>query len=242
MVFDMLLFAVGLLAGATAAVVGFGVGSFLTPVLALRTGFGTAVAAVGVAHFCGSALRCWLLRRSVNRRMLFGFGLLSAAGGLGGALLQAHTSGGALSVVFGCLMVFAGFSGLLGVTERLRLSRQLAWATGAVSGFFGGLVGNQGGLRAVGLLGFSLPKAEFVATATAIALVVDIFRLPVYVAVHGAQLAALAVELTVMVAGVIIGTVAGAPLLRRLPERYFRVILSVVLIAVGVLVAMNLRG
>jgi hypothetical protein len=44
MLFDLLLFVVGLIAGGIAAVVGFGIGSFLTPVLALRTGFGVAVA------------------------------------------------------------------------------------------------------------------------------------------------------------------------------------------------------
>jgi hypothetical protein len=51
---------------------------------------------------------------------------------------------------------------------------------GAVSGAFGGLVGNQGGIRSAALMGFEIDKQGFVATATAIALVVDIFRMPVY--------------------------------------------------------------
>lgn len=42
-----------------------------------------------------------------------------------------------------------------------------------------------------------------------------------------------------MTAGVIIGTLLGAPLLHRLPEKYFKVILSVILIIIGVLVVMK---
>jgi|GEM_PF-2177259 len=48
---------INILAGATAAIVGFGIGSVLMPVLALNVGFGPAVAAVGIAHFVGSTLR-----------------------------------------------------------------------------------------------------------------------------------------------------------------------------------------
>ena len=240
MLFYVLLFALGILTGGVAAVAGFGIGSFLTPVLAIRTGFGVAVAAVGIAHFFGSALRYWLLRLNVNRRMLLSFGILSAAGGLAGALLQGRASSAALSIVFGGLMIFAGVSGLFRWSEKVHLKGTLAWIVGAVSGFFGGLVGNQGGLRAAGLMGFNLRKAEFVATATAVALIVDVFRVPVYIATRSSQLSTYIPEIAVMSLGVIVGTLVGAPLLRRLPERHFRVVLSVIIIVVGVLVAIRL--
>jgi len=176
MLFDLILFGAGIAAGGIASVAGFGIGSFLTPILATRTGFGVAVAAVSIAHFCGSALRFWLLRQNIDRRTLITFGLLSAIGGLFGALLQSSFAGAALAAVFGCLMILAGISGLLRWNERIKLKGMSAWLIGALSGFFGGLVGNQGGLRAVGLLGFNLKKTAFVATATAIALFVDIAR------------------------------------------------------------------
>jgi uncharacterized membrane protein YfcA len=240
MPFDVLLFVLGIVTGGIAAVAGFGIGSFLTPVLALRIGFDVAVAAVGMAHFFGSALRYFLLRRDVNRRILLSFGVLSAAGGLTGALLQGRASSTALSVIFGGLMVFAGVASLFRWAEKVQLKGPLVWIVGAVSGFFGGLVGNQGGLRAAGLVGFNLRKAEFVATATAIALIVDVFRVPVYVTLHVHQLASFIPEILVMSSGVMIGTLVGAPLLRRLPEARFRVTLSVVLVVVGFLVAARL--
>lgn len=237
MLHDILLFVLGICTGGTAAIVGFGIGSFLTPVLAMSMGFGVAVAAVGIAHFFGSLLRFWLLRREVNRKVLFSFGILSAAGGLTGALLQGWATSSALAVVFGGLMVLAGLSTIFGWSEKLRIKGSLRWVTGALSGFFGGLVGNQGGLRAAGLVGFKLTKTQFVATATAVALAVDIFRVPVYVTTRGTELKHLIPTIATMSAGVVIGTLLGAPLLRRLPERYFRAALSGVLIVVGVLVA-----
>lgn len=233
----LVLFLLGVLTGGIATIVGFGIGSFLTPVLALRTSFAAAVAAVGIAHLFGSILRYWLLRSEVNRHVLLSFGILSGVGGLIGALLQGWSSSAALAVVFGGSMVLAGVSGIFGWAEKVNIKGIMAWVVGAVSGFFGGLVGNQGGLRAAGLMGFRLSKTQFVATTTAVALAVDAFRVPVYIGTRSHELGNLITEITVMSIGVIVGTLIGAPLLRRLPERRFRVILSVIIIVVGLLVA-----
>jgi len=56
-------FVVAVVSGATAAVAGFGIGSVLTPALALRVGTPTAVAAVALPHFFATALR---IRRLVG--------------------------------------------------------------------------------------------------------------------------------------------------------------------------------
>jgi uncharacterized membrane protein YfcA len=51
---------------------------------------------------------------------------------------------------------------------------------GALSGFFGGLSGNQGAFRATFLLRASLHKEAFVATGVVCAVMVDLSRLLVY--------------------------------------------------------------
>ena len=86
--FDATILIVSALAGALAAVTGFGIGSLLTPVLALQVDTRLAVAAVSIPHVVGTALRFWLLKGGVDRQVFWSFGLTSAAGGLTGALLH----------------------------------------------------------------------------------------------------------------------------------------------------------
>jgi hypothetical protein len=86
--FEILVAIVAALAGAVASVAGFGIGSLLTPLLALRAGMRLAVALVSVPHLAGTLLRFWQLKGQVDRRVFVGFGLTSAAGGLAGAVLH----------------------------------------------------------------------------------------------------------------------------------------------------------
>src|ERR671937_665670 len=99
MVFDLAIAAAAFVAGAIASIAGFGIGSILTPLLTIRIGAKLAVAAVSIPHVIGTAIRFWLLRGHVDRRIFVWFGLTSADGGLTGALLHAYASSRALAVV-----------------------------------------------------------------------------------------------------------------------------------------------
>jgi uncharacterized membrane protein YfcA len=225
--------AVSVLAGAVASVAGFGIGSLLTPVLAPALGVRLAVAAVSIPHAAGTGLRLWRLRRAVDRRVLGWFGLASALGGLAGALLHGETSERALSAVFGGLLVLSGLAGFTGWTERLGLRGWGATVAGALSGLFGGMVGNQGGIRSAALLAFPLSPEAFVATATATALIVDGARMPVYLVTSGAELLEHLPLIAGLVAGVVVGTLAGEGVLQKLPERAFRRTVSLLLLLLG---------
>lgn len=224
---------VSVIAGAIAAVSGFGIGSLLTPILALRYGTKLAIAMVSVPHLVGTAVRFIGLRRQLDKRVFLNFGILSAVGGLAGALLNARINSPALTIVFGCLLVFAGSSGLTGFTERMHFGRPMAWLGGALSGFFGGLVGNQGGIRSAALLGFGISKEALVATATAIALIVDGARMPVYLAIETNQLLRAWPMLIPAIVGVLAGTFWGVRLLRRIDERTFRRLLNGLVLCLG---------
>ena len=223
----------GLLAGGIAAVAGFGIGSILTPVLALETGTRLAVAAVAIPHVIGTAQRLWLLRAYVDRRVLLGFGVASAIGGLAGALLQSVVAGRGIAIVFGLALVATGVAELTGWMRRVRWGRRAAWVAGLVSGLLGGMVGNQGSVRSASLLGFDVPKESFVATATAIALFVDTARLPVYLVTQGPEILALWPLLLVASIGVVVGTAMGTRVLGRIDDATFHRTLGVALVALG---------
>lgn len=231
---DLALLALAVVAGAVAAVAGFGIGSLLTPALGAVIGIRAAVAVVSIPHAVATATRLWLLRDAVDGRVLRTFGLASAAGGLAGAVLHGLFASPMLAIVLGALLVLAGMLELSGLNRRVAFTGAASTLAGLASGLFGGLVGNQGGIRSAALLQSGLAPRALVATATATAMLVDAARLPVYLVSNGPDLAGQLRLIVILSAGTIVGTLAGGPILRRLPERVFRRVLAVVLVVLGV--------
>ena len=205
----------------------------MTPAIAATSGTKLAVAAVSLPHIVGTSIRFWRFRRDVDWSIVRSFGFTSAAGGLAGALLNTWATSRALEIVFGSLLVLAGMSQVTGYSKRWRLRGTLAWLGGALSGFFGGLVGNQGGIRTAAMLGFDVDKRQFVATTTAVALLIDMARVPVYLALEAAQIVPLWPTIALATVGVVGGTLFGEKLLARVPERRFRWVVGVLLLLLG---------
>lgn len=232
--FDLTVAFVGVAAGAVAAIAGFGVGSLLTPLLTTQYDAKLAVALVAIPHAIATAVRLWRLRGDISWPVLRSFGLASAVGGLAGAYVFTQVAGEVLARLLGTLLIIVGSAELTGLAPRLRLHGGWAFAAGALSGAFGGMVGNQGGVRSAGLLAFDLSPRTFVATAAAIALVVDAVRIPMYLWDEGARVVEAAPVVVMATVGVVIGTFAGTHVLMRLPPRTFRRVIGVVLLALGV--------
>jgi uncharacterized membrane protein YfcA len=192
------------------------------------------VAAVALPHFVGTLQRFWLLRHHVDRHVLLGFGIASALGGLAGALAHVWLSSRVLTMVFGSLLLLAAIAEFTGWMNKVHWGKRAAWAAGVISGAFGGLVGNHGSIRSAALLGFDVPKESFVATATAIGLFVDGARLPVYLVTQGSDILALWQPLLLATLGVIVGTVLGAGLLKRIPQTLFRRVIAILLFVLGI--------
>jgi uncharacterized membrane protein YfcA len=223
-----------IVAGAIASVTGFGIGSILTPTLSLWMDGRLAVAVVSVPHLIGTAIRFWMIKGHVDRRVMWRFGLASAAGGLAGALFQSAIAGPNLMIVLAVLLLFVAAGELTGLAGRMRFTGVTSWIAGVLSGLLGGLVGNQGGIRSAVLLGFALPRDVFVATATAIALFVDGARMPIYAITAREELWSMRRPMLVATIGVVIGTMVGMRLLRSIPETMFRKIVAILLVMLGI--------
>lgn len=231
--FDLILALTATLAGGVASVTGFGIGSILTPLLALQAGTKLAVAAISIPHLIATAIRFWIIRSRVNTHVLFGFGVASAAGGLIGAVLHTTFTSSLLTLIFGGLLLFAGFMGFTGLAQRMRFHGVVAWIAGALSGGFGGLVGNQGGIRSAALMTFDLRKEELVATATAIGIIVDLARMPIYLASESDVLLSAWKWILLATGGVVAGTFLGMRFLKHISEPTFRRILGAVIFLLG---------
>jgi hypothetical protein len=125
-------------------------------------------------------------------------------------------------------------SGITDLAERLELKGVWKWIGGFVSAMFGGLVGNQGGIRSAAMLGFHLSKESFVATATAIALVVDGARVPVYFIIERERILESWPIVIIATIAVVVGTFVGALLLHRIAENTFKRIVSVLILGLGI--------
>jgi uncharacterized protein len=231
-IFLAAIFGIAVLSGATASLVGFGIGSMLTPLLALHIGTELAVAAVAIPHAVATALRCWRLRREIDWQVVKGFGIQSAIGGLAGAFAYSQLDAVVLTRVLGGLLVLTAVAQLAGLATRWHPRGAVVGVVGFASGFFGGIAGNQGGLRAAALTAFPLSPLAFVATSTATGLLVDVARAPIYLYTAGAELRSLWIPIAIATAGVVVGTILGERILLGMPRDRFA---RLVAVAIGLL-------
>jgi len=175
---------------------GFGLGTLLMPAFSLFLPVEVAVASTAVVHMANNLFKAGILAGRVQRSVVVRFGFPAVVASFIGALLLTSLSGQAplaswsflgrpanvtvVKLVMGLLIV--GFA-LLELVPALRsLRAPVRWLPvgGALSGFFGGLSGHQGALRAAFLGPLELSPAAFASTQAAIALLVDSARLLVY--------------------------------------------------------------
>lgn len=62
-----------------------------------------------------------------------------------GAWIHSFLSNYILTLLFASLLILAGLTSVFGLTKRLKFGRWTGWVAGAISGFLGGMVGEQGG-------------------------------------------------------------------------------------------------
>jgi uncharacterized protein len=173
------------------------------------------------------------LRSDVHAPTFKQFGVASAFGGLAGAALQSRLASPTLTIVLAVLLLLAGSAELARHPVPLPQTPMWRLLGGTLSGLFGGLVGNQGGIRAAALLGFKLPPRQLVATATASALLVDAARVPIYLLSSRAVIVQATRLWIVASIGVTIGTFLGVPILRRVPEPTYRLLVGALLLLLG---------
>lgn len=229
---------------------GFGLGTLLLPAFALFFPVELAVALTAVVHFANGLFKLALVGRHAAWPVVVRFGLPAMAAALAGAWLLgrlavappvlAYRAFGAwlqvtpVKLAVGCaLIVFASFE-LSARLRRVSFSPRLLPVGGLLSGFFGGLSGQQGALRSAFLVRAGLSRDAFIGSGAVIAALIDASRLSVYAASIARQSARFDYALlSAAVLAAFLGAVVGRRYLARVTLPAVQRVVSILLFAVG---------
>ena len=227
-----LFFLSALFAEIAGTVAGFGSSTIFLPLALFFVEFRAALILVALFHVCGNLAKLTFFRRGFDWKLFLMFGIPSFILTVIGALLVTIVPQDALKLVLGLfLCVFSLWSLLDGI-----ILPHASWVTmlgGCVSGFFAGLLGTGGAFRAAVLSSLKLRKDMYIVMNAAIAILVDLTRIPVYLwsgfLPSGGWLVALGLAVIAM-----FGAFVGKRIVDVLPQKAFRIIVLSAIGLVGV--------
>ena len=168
------------LAAALTVPAGFGLSTMLTPVVLLVLDPHETVAVVAIVHGAHNYAKYFNLKEHVDFDAIKHYGIWLVIGAILGAILQTQVPQKPLLLVIGLFLIILPIVTLSESWSGYKIPEANDRIGGFGSGFMGGLSGHQGALRAM-FLSRRLPnKMSFAATASVLALCVDLTRIPIY--------------------------------------------------------------
>lgn len=210
-----------------------------------------AIALTGIVHFCNNIFKLFLVGKSADKSVLLRFGIPAVIAAIAGAWLLLHIPdvnplfvyemfGRTFEVypvkfIISILLIIFATIDLIPYFNNLQFGKDKLPIGGALSGFFGGLSGNQGALRSAFLIKAGLSKEAFVGTAVVVSTFVDFTRLSIYATRF--TKAGLSDNLTLVICATlsaIAGAYIGNKLLKKVTLRFLQVTVAIMLILVSV--------
>lgn len=212
--------------------VGFGSSTVFLPLALLFFDFKTALVLVAFLHIFGNIGRISFFRHGLDKDLIIKFGLPSILLTIFGAILVSLSPQELLKGILGVFLTFYGGFSLWRDTIKATPSLYMVVIGGSLSGFLAGLIGTGGALRGMFLTSFNLPKEKYIATAAAIALAVDITRIPIYVN-QGFLSSRFYWYIPVLLLIALAGSFIGKKIVTLIPQILFRKIVLLALIVIG---------
>lgn len=222
------------LAAALTVPAGFGLSTMLTPIVLLMMGPHEAVAVVAVVHAAHNAGKFIALRDSVDFSAFRRYGVWLVFGSIAGALLQNRVQQEPLLALIGAFLIILPILTLSESWTGYRIPEANDRLGGLGSGFMGGLSGHQGALRAMFLTRRLPDKMSYAATASVLALCVDLSRVPVYILSRPEEIYQHLQLTAVLVISALIGVRAGKKWLVSLKSAWVNKMVMSGIIASGV--------
>lgn len=244
---------VAMLVSALTLFSGFGLGTVLMPAFALFFPVPVAIAATAVVHLANNIFKVFLVGRRADWGVILRFALPGAMAAIIGALLlnlfantlplQTYYLGSrvyevtTVKLVIGILIIIFALLEMLPQFSNLAFDRKYLPVGGLLSGFFGGLSGNQGALRSTFLIKAGLDKESYIGTGTVSAVIVDVARLVVYgLSFYTVQFAGVSDIGGLVLAATVaafLGAFIGARLVKKITLRLLQLIVGAMLVIVG---------
>jgi uncharacterized protein len=230
----VLILLVVIVANAVGTLTGFGLSTVMIPVMVLFYPLAEALLFVGIVHWFGDVWKLVLFREGIRWKLILSFGFPGIIAAIVGASLVFSISGTILSRVLGAFLVLYVAFLLVRSSFQVPARTSTSAVGGALSGFFAGIFGMGGAIRAMFLTAFNLPKSVYLATIGAIALAIDTSRLITYL-YEGTRLTPrLAWGMLLFVPASFLGARIAKRFVNRIPQQNFRKVLAVFLLLVGI--------
>ncbi|MFZ1703498.1 MAG: sulfite exporter TauE/SafE family protein [Saprospiraceae bacterium] len=230
---------------------GFGLGTILTPVFMLFFPVDVAIALTGVVHFFNNLFKLILVGKNADKSVLIRFGIPAVLAALVGSWLLINLPNQEplfqyvlmdklfevfpVKLLIAVLLLLFAMMELIPFFQSLQFSQNKLPFGGFLSGFFGGLSGNQGALRTAFLIKAGLSKEAFIGTAVVVSTFVDFTRLSVYSTqfFDSNILENWPVVLSATTAG-ILGSFIGNKLLKKITLHFLQITVAVMLIVLSI--------
>ncbi|MGD8536805.1 MAG: sulfite exporter TauE/SafE family protein [Candidatus Aminicenantes bacterium] len=233
--FENILFIfISYLAAIAATLAGFGSSTLLVPVAVHFMDVRTAVFIVACFHLFNNLFKVRLFWKKIELRTFLLFGIPSIAFAFIGAYFISVLPVQIIVKVLGVFLIIYAVFSLIKPRLAVKKSKWTAIAGGSLSGLLAGLIGLGGAIRGAFLVTFNLAKEIYVGTSAAIAMVIDLTRIPTYIFTGTARMEGYSILLLFLIASAYFGVRTGKALLNRINQDTFRRIVSVALLLVGI--------
>jgi len=206
----------------------------MVPLLLLFLPLAPTLLLVGIIHWFGDIWKLVLFREGVKWRLITLFGIPGVILTFLGARLVFRIPEILLSQILGIFLILYVLFLFLKPTFKLGEKPLTAITGGALSGFFAGVFGVGGAVRAAFLSAFNLPKAVYLATSGAIGLAIDTTRIATYIT-GGTKLSVLLLwGFLLFIPASFLGASIAKGIVTKIPGKKFRFVIAIFLLLVGI--------
>lgn len=225
---------------------GFGLGTLLLPAFALFFSVPVALLATGIVHLLNNLFKGSLVLKNVHWPTVMKFAIPAIPAAVLGAYVVTYVDERIVAIFIGGILIVFAFLELQPWFQQISFPKRLTTAGGLITGFVGGLSGQQGALRSMFLIKYGFEPRQYIATGVLIAVLIDLARVPTYAAGLSSTFSEVSsAEIQLVVFGTLcafLGAWTGSRLVKKTTILSLRYIVAFLMFAIGSLLIVGVIG